>query len=111
MLGDVCDADELKTGQRREGIYSASLEFGKKCAIALSTIVVGYLLLAVGFDEKAAMQSVQTTTSLRIGYMIVLGVPMILASLCIYFFPITHQRAIENRRLLDERIAASVSNA
>jgi Na+/melibiose symporter-like transporter len=55
MLGDVCDADELKTGHRREGIYSASLEFGKKCAIALSTIVVGYLLLAVGFGEKAAM--------------------------------------------------------
>jgi GPH family glycoside/pentoside/hexuronide:cation symporter len=111
MLGDVCDDDELKTGHRREGLYSASLEFGKKCAIALSTILVGYLLLAVGFDEKAAMQSDQTTTSLRIGYMIVLGVPMILASVFIYFFPITHQRAIENRRLLDERIAASVSNA
>jgi Na+/melibiose symporter-like transporter len=69
---------------------------------------VGYLLLAVGFDEKAAMQSVQTTTSLRIGYMIVLGVPMILAGVFIYFFPITHQRALENRRLLDERVAATL---
>jgi GPH family glycoside/pentoside/hexuronide:cation symporter len=110
MLGDVCDDDELKTGHRREGLYSASLEFGKKCAIALSTIVVGYLLLAVGFDEKAAMQSVQTITSLRIGYMIVLGVPMILAGVFLYFFPITHQRAMENRRLLDERAAATLSN-
>jgi Na+/melibiose symporter-like transporter len=71
---------------------------------------VGYLLLAVGFDEKATMQSVQTTTSLRIGYMIVLGVPMILAGVFIYFFPITHQRAMENRRLLDERAAATLSN-
>ena len=111
MLCDVCDDDELKTGHRREGMYSASLEFGKKCAIALSTIVVGYLLLAVGFDEKAATQSTQTTTSLRIGYMIVLGVPMIIASVFIYFFPITHQRATENRRLLDERLAAPLSNA
>jgi len=109
MLGDVCDADELKTGHRREGIYSASLEFGKKCAIALSTIVVGYLLLAVGFDEKAATQSVQTITSLRIGYMIILGVPIILAGVFIYFFPITHQRAMENRRLLDERVAATLT--
>jgi hypothetical protein len=43
--------------------------------------------------------------------MIVLGVPMILASVFIYFFPITHQRATENRRLLDERLAAPLSNA
>jgi Na+/melibiose symporter-like transporter len=71
--------------------------------------VVGCLLLAAGFDEKAAMQSVQTTTSLRIDYMIVLGVPMILAGVFIYFFPITHQRAVENRRLLDERVAARIS--
>jgi Na+/melibiose symporter-like transporter len=110
MLGDICDDDELKTGHRREGIYSASREFGNKCAIALSTIVVGYLLLAVGFNEKATMQSVQTITSLRIGYMIVLGAPMILAGVFIYFFPITHQRAMENRRLLDERAAATLSN-
>jgi hypothetical protein len=54
------------------------------------------------------MQSAQTTTSLRIGYMIVLGVPMILAGVFVYFFPITHQRAMENRRLLDERVAACV---
>jgi ABC-type phosphate transport system permease subunit len=56
------------------------------------------------------MQSAQTTTSLRIGYMIVLGVPMILAGVFVYFFPITHQRAMENRRLLDERVAATLSN-
>jgi len=56
------------------------------------------------------MQSAQTTTSLHIGYMIVLGVPMILAGVILYFFPITHQRAMENRRLLDERVAATLSN-
>jgi hypothetical protein len=42
--------------------------------------------------------------------MIVLGVPMILAGVFVYFFPITHQRAMENRRLLDERVAATISN-
>ena len=71
--------------------------------------MVGYLLPAVGFDEKAATQSVQTTTSLHMDYMIVLGVPIILAGVFIYFFPITHQRAMENRRLLDERGAATIS--
>ena len=42
-------------------------------------------------------------------YMIVLGVPMILADVFVYFFPITHQRAMENRRLLDESGAATIS--
>jgi hypothetical protein len=60
--------------------------------------------------KRPPCQSVQTTTSLRIGYMIVLGVPMILAGVFVYFFPITHQRAMENRRLLDERVAATLSN-
>lgn len=56
MLGDICDTDELKTGRRREGIYSASLEFGKKMAIALSTLLSGYVLAATGLDQALLIQ-------------------------------------------------------
>ena len=59
--------------------------------------------------KRPPCQSVQTTTSLHMDYMIVLGVPMILAGVFVYFFPMTHQRAMENRRLLDERVAATIS--
>lgn len=102
MLGDVCDADELETGLRREGIYSASLEFGKKMAIALSTLLSGYVLAATGFNQVLPTQSTETLTALRIGYIMVIGGTLLLSFLCIWFYPLTHAQTIEIRRQLDK---------
>jgi GPH family glycoside/pentoside/hexuronide:cation symporter len=107
MLGDVCDADELNTGRRREGIYSASFEFGKKMAIALSTLMSGYVLAAAGFDQKLPIQTPDTLFLLRVGYVVIVGGSLGISMLCIWFYPLTHQRAAEIRRLLDERKQAA----
>jgi glycoside/pentoside/hexuronide:cation symporter, GPH family len=101
MLGDVCDADELDTGLRREGIYSASMEFGKKVAIGFSTLLSGYLISVTGFDQKLPIQSDDTLLAMRIGYILVIGVTLGLAFLCIWFYPLTHAKTDEVRRLLD----------
>ncbi len=103
MLADVCDADELRTGLRREGIYSASMEFGKKCAIALSTVLGGYLLAVAGFDQSQATQTESTLTALRLGYILVLGLAFLTAFLLFRRFPLTHESAREIRRQLDAR--------
>ena len=105
MLADVCDEDELFTGLRREGIYSAALEFGKKCAIAFSTVVSGYVLAVVGFDAKMPMQTEQTLTNLRLGYIVILTITLGAGAICIAFFPLTHARAMEIRAVLDRRKA------
>ncbi len=107
MLGDVCDADELETGLRREGIYSASMEFGKKLAIALSTLLSGYVLAATGFDQSLHTQLSSTIFSLRIGYIAVVGSTLLLSCLCILFYPLTHDRTIEVRYQLDKKTAAA----
>lgn len=101
MLGDVCDADELDTGLRREGIYSASLEFGKKVAIGLSTLLSGYVLAATGFDQKIAVQTGETIFALRIGYILIIGLSLGISVLCIWFYPLTHEHTAEVRRQLD----------
>ncbi len=103
MLGDVCDADQLETGRRREGIYSASLEFGKKMAIALSTLLSGYLLATTGFDQKLAVQTTETVIALRLGYILVISLSLGISALCIWFYPLTHSQASETRRQLDAR--------
>lgn len=103
MLADVCDEDELHTGLRREGIYSAAGEFGKKCAIAFSTIISGYVLAASGFDAKIAVQSVETVTNLRLGYIIILAITLGLGAVFLFLYPLTHARALEIRQTLDRR--------
>ena len=103
MLGDVCDADQLATGRRREGIYSASLEFGKKMAIALSTLLSGYVLAATGFDQKLDIQTDSTLLALRVGYIAVIGIALGISALSIWFYPLTHTQAAEIRRQLDDR--------
>ncbi|MBU3666487.1 MAG: hypothetical protein FGM15_11520 [Chthoniobacterales bacterium] len=92
MLGDICDADEVETGHRREGVYSSSFEFGKKVAIALSTLLSGYVLAATGFDPELPEQSSGTLLALRAGYIAVIGLSLVVSAACIYFYPKTLKR-------------------
>jgi GPH family glycoside/pentoside/hexuronide:cation symporter len=103
MLGDVCDEDELKTGRRREGIYSASLEFGKKAAIAVATLLTGYALAFTGFNQKLAVQTDQTLVALRGGYVVLMVGTLLVSAICIWFYPLSHESVNQVRRLLESR--------
>jgi len=103
MLGDVCDEDELKTGRRREGIYSASLEFGKKAAIAVATLLTGYALAFTGFDQKLAVQTDHTLLALRGGYVVLMVGTLLVSAICIWFYPLSHESVNQVRRLLESR--------
>ncbi len=50
MLADVADEDELRTGQRREGLFFGLLNYGEKLAAGAALLAAGVLLDAfVGF--------------------------------------------------------------
>lgn len=49
IVADVVEADELKTGKRREGIYAGYLVFFRKLASAFAIFVVGQVLYFTGF--------------------------------------------------------------
>jgi Na+/melibiose symporter-like transporter len=51
---DICDVDELESGERREGLYSAVYSFINKLEISVVMLLSGYLLFWVGFDTKSA---------------------------------------------------------
>ena len=103
MVGEVCDADELETGCRREGIFSASMEFGKKCAIAFSTLAGGYVLAATGFDEKVTGQAAETVFAMRWGFVAVVCAAMVLVIAAVSRYPIDRRRAHEISRELEAR--------
>ncbi len=52
MLTDIFDIDEIRTGKRREGIYSGMTTFLRKFASGLAVLVLGFGLQAMGFDQN-----------------------------------------------------------
>lgn len=104
MLADVCDFDELTTGLRREGMYTASYAWTIKAAIALTMIGSGYVLKIAGYD--AALENAQpegVVQTLRLIYMLV---PMVFVSTALVFvwrYPLSAARVADIRTLLDRR--------
>ena len=50
MVADVCDYDELKTGQRREGMFGAIYWWMVKIGMSVAGLLTGLMLNASGFD-------------------------------------------------------------
>ena len=59
MLPDVMEYDRLRTGIRREGIFSSLYTIVEKLAFALGAGVIGVLLTAAGFIPTIQGQLVQ----------------------------------------------------
>ncbi|MBC7785651.1 MAG: MFS transporter, partial [Burkholderiales bacterium] len=51
VVPDICDVDELATGERREGLFTAVMGFVAKLEISLTILVVSYLITFAGFDS------------------------------------------------------------
>lgn len=104
MLADLCDEDELKHGQRREGMFGSLFSWIWKCGISLSFLISGVALVVAGFDEQlGGNQSENTFLTMRL---IFSGVPVVSAGITLWLlklYPVTRQKAEETRRLLEER--------
>lgn len=76
MLIDTFALDHQLTGQRREGVLSASFSFVEKACMAVGPFLVGALLSTLGFDRELATkadQSASAVLAIQIGY---IGVPV-----------------------------------
>jgi GPH family glycoside/pentoside/hexuronide:cation symporter len=106
MVGDVCEEDELKTGLRREGMFSSIGGFSRKMAVAVAAILAGNTLKWIGFDaESAATSGVPDAvlSNLKISYVLGQAAVVAFGLILISFYPITRKRAMETQRLLRER--------
>jgi GPH family glycoside/pentoside/hexuronide:cation symporter len=104
MVADVVDTDELKTHQRREGMFGSIFWWTVKLGLSAALAGGGYLLNATGFDVAfEGAQSPRTITLLRL---FDAGIPMVASAIAIWAvatFPITEARAYEVRRELERR--------
>jgi GPH family glycoside/pentoside/hexuronide:cation symporter len=103
MLADVCDYDEVRTGVRREGFYTATYNWGCKVAIAMIGVVSGAILDFSGFNKELALQSERTTEILRWSFALV-PLPFFIGCIVLtVLFPLNAQRL---QKMREERAHA-----
>jgi GPH family glycoside/pentoside/hexuronide:cation symporter len=74
MTADICDLDELQTGERREGLFGAIYWWMVKFGLAFAGLLSGFILGFIGFDQNIAIQTDETLAQLRVAF---IGVPVI----------------------------------
>lgn len=105
MLGDVVDADELYTEERREGIYAGFFTFLRKLAGASAVAMAGIALDLAGYvggqpQSPVALETIRWLTGAAPAAFILLGV------LLARRYPISRERHAEVRRALEQRRGA-----
>lgn len=104
MLADVCDDDELRSGQRREGMFGSIFSWIQKTGFSLSVLGMGLALSFSGFDAALeGNQSPESILTLRLFLAISTAVWALLAIGLLAFYPLTRQRAYEIRDALEAR--------
>lgn len=110
MMPDVMELDELRTGQRREGIFYSFMVLLQKIGLAAGLFLVGQALEWAGFHETVPGQPVPTQpASALLAIRIAIGPLPTLALICglvlAYFYPITREVHAEILLQLKERQA------
>ena len=100
---DVMDYDELVTGRRREGAFSACRSWINKVGMAGGAGVSFFILEWIGFNSNVAVQSPQTIFMIRLLLMAIPIVGLVLSLMAMLRFPLTQEKMTEIRLQLEAR--------
>lgn len=102
MIPDVIEYDELKTGQRREGIFNGVISFMQQLSSSAAMLFIGFILKISGYVPNAVQKK-----SALIGIRFLTGgltsILIILAIISAYFYPITKQKHSKILNLLKQK--------
>ena len=104
MIADVCDMDELETGERREGMFGSIYWWMVKLGMSLAFGLSGYLLNATGFDvEMGGAQTASTFLWMRIFDVVIPAIAAGISIWAVASFNITEEKSYEIREQLEAR--------
>jgi GPH family glycoside/pentoside/hexuronide:cation symporter len=104
MAADVIDSDELDTGKRREGAFSACRSWIMKVGMGLGNWASGEILDRTGFD--ATLGGNQSHHALFMIRLLLAAVPiagLLISLVFLVRFPLTQKKMAEIRQLLEAR--------
>jgi GPH family glycoside/pentoside/hexuronide:cation symporter len=102
MLADIMDYDELHTGKRREGAFSACQSWLSKVGITLGAFASGWILQFTGFD--ADLKGNQTPEAIFWIRFSLSAIPVIFLSFALWAiikFPLTRDKMADIRAQLE----------
>ena len=107
LLPDVLEWDELRTGQRREGLYFGVCVFLQKVALAVGTFLIGQVLAWSGYVSGGAEEVVHQPESAVQAIRWAIGpLPagvLILGLVVAWFYPISRPLHARMVRVLENR--------
>jgi GPH family glycoside/pentoside/hexuronide:cation symporter len=103
MLADIVDEDELATGGRREGAFSAVLSYCLKLGTTVTLLLSGPLVEWLGFDATQALQAPATLHRLRLLFALLPATAALLAALALFGYPLSRTRMATIRERLEDR--------
>jgi GPH family glycoside/pentoside/hexuronide:cation symporter len=92
MSADTLDVDELNSGRRQEGVYAGFEVFIRKLSTKLVLAGIGPVLAWTGYVERAARQTPQTLTAIRLLIAVVPTVILLGAVVVASRYPLTRER-------------------
>lgn len=100
---DIIDDDELNTGERREGSFTACASYILKLGNSLGYYFSGLILSWVGFTWDRTIQLPKTITGIRVSLAAMPIAGLVLAIIFVLSVPLTKHRVLEIRKQLEER--------
>ena len=104
MTADICDHDELRTGERREGAFASIFSLIVKVSFTLGLVLAGPLVEWCGLNVADGVnQTAATIITMRIADAIIPSALLIIAMLLLYRYPLSPGRMREIRADLETR--------
>jgi GPH family glycoside/pentoside/hexuronide:cation symporter len=88
IVADVIDEDEVKTGQRREGMYFGMSKFIMKLSGSIVALWFGWIAPAFGYDSALEIQPDTVATGFRVFMTVPVIVSSIFAIIALLFYPL-----------------------
>lgn len=110
LIADICDLDELKTGLRREGMYSGVFSWIMKMSVAAVMALTGYIVSWTGFNQDVLIQTESTVMKLRLAFMLAPVVFLIAAILIFKRYSLTREQLHDIQVQLEKKRENSFEN-
>ena len=91
MIYDVCEVDELMSGEKRSGTVISLQALSESLSIAVGLQMLGVILEMAGFDSEAAVQPDTALEWVENAFVLIPGAAMMAVALIMRKFPMTKE--------------------